>query len=42
MTTGTKASREAGTFDLGLKHKYLYFRRTKIVATTGQQAPRRP
>ncbi|MHB8846358.1 MAG: pyruvate kinase [Nitrospirota bacterium] len=35
MTTGTKASRETGTFDLGLKHKYLYFRRTKIVATIG-------
>jgi pyruvate kinase len=35
MTAGTKASREAGAFDLGLKHKYLYFRRTKIVATIG-------
>jgi hypothetical protein len=32
MTTGTKASREANVFELGLKHKYLNFRRTKIVA----------
>jgi pyruvate kinase len=35
MTTGIQASREAGTFDLGLTHKYLHFRRTKIVATIG-------
>jgi pyruvate kinase len=35
MTTGTKESRETGTFDLGLTHKYLHFRRTKIVATIG-------
>ena len=35
MSATIRPGEERNYFDLGLKHKYLYFRRTKIIATIG-------
>lgn len=35
MKSSRNKSADEATFDLGLNHKYLFFRRTKIVATLG-------
>ena len=35
MVKKKKVANEAKSFDLGLNHKYLHFRRTKIIATIG-------